>query len=420
MNKKQLTIFLILILVLRASSAFSQGKEFERVRTISVPAGGGPIVGEELEVEYFMSPGDIIEVYVWQNADLTKEVTIGPDGNISYPLIGTIKAAGLTTTDLQDKIKEGLSQYIRYPAECRIEAGDTIEVFVWKNPELTRSVRVRGDGKITYPLIGTLHVAGLTIDELQNKIKEELSKHVIKSPSEYRVKPGDRIEVFIWRQADLTREVLVRKDGKLSYPLIGTIDAEGLTLEELQAKVKEEFSKYIRFPDVTVTVRETAEEVIFDVRDVIVSISSLSENKITLLGDVIVSVKEFAGDKIIILGEIEYPGIYTYTGRMNLIEAIALAGDFSEEAKRESIIVVSGNFTPHPDVRRVNLFRAIRKGTSGENIMLRPNDLVYVPTKFISDFNRFLDDFGPIVDRAFEVFGWRNALREWYHHGESN
>ena len=202
--------------------------------------------------------------------------------------------------------------------------------------------------------------------------------------AEYFVAAGDTIEIFVWQNPDLTRNVTVRPDGKISYPLVGTIRAAGLTIDQLQEEIKQRLSEFVRFPEVTV------------------------------------SVVDFAGSKIIILGAVNYPGIYTYKGTMNLLEAIAMAGDFTSEGKRESVIVVSDNLTLEPKVRRVNMFRAIRKGTSNNDIVLKPNDVIYIPRRFISDFNRFLADIKPTVDRAFDAFDFRDDLRAWYHHGESN
>ena len=82
--------------------------------------------------------------------------------------------------------------------------------------------------------------------------------------------------------------------------------------------------------------------------------------------------------------------------------------------------MVSDNLTMEPKVRRVNIFRAIRKGTSKTDIVLKPNDVVYIPRRFISDLNRFLEDIQPTIDTAMDVFGLRDDLRAWYHHGSSN
>ena len=250
-----------------------------------------------------------------------------------------------------------------------------INLFVFCNPSAVFS-----EGMEYKRMRGT---PSLTVEEklLLDRLGHEYgTKYQAEYQAEYYIAPGDTIEVFVWQNPDLTRETTIRPDGILSYPLIGSFKAAGLTIDELQNKIQEKFSQYVKSPQVTI------------------------------------SVKDYVGNKIIILGEIGAPGVYTYNGTMNLLEAIALAGDFNDNSKRESVIVVSDNLTEHPKVRRVNLFRAIRKGTSQEDIILKPNDLVYVPRHFIADFNKCLNELQPSVDKAMSIFTWRSSLRAWYKH----
>ena len=201
---------------------------------------------------------------------------------------------------------------------------------------------------------------------------------------EYYIAAGDVIEIYVWQHQDISREVKIRPDGMLSYPLVGNIKVAGMTIDNLQLELTKELEKYIRYPLVTITV------------------------------------KEFSGNKIIVLGEVNYPGVYTYSGTINLLEALALAGDFTEDGKRESVIVVSGNFSEEPVVRRVDLFKAIRRGARMDEVALKANDLVYVPKHFIGDMKKFWSDYGGTIDRAYSVFGWRDALRLWIHHGDES
>jgi protein involved in polysaccharide export with SLBB domain len=206
---------------------------------------------------------------------------------------------------------------------------------------------------------------------------------------EYRVSPGDKITIFVWQNPDLSMDVTIRQDGKLSYPLIGTIEAEGLTIDELQAKLKEKFSEYIKYAQVTV------------------------------------SIKDYAGSKVVVLGEVIYPGVYTFSGTaITAMEAIGLAGDMTDRAKRQSIIIVSDNLSPHPKVRRVNLFMALLRGTKDTNAIVKGGDVVYVPKRFISDFNQFLSDLQPSLSTFVTVFQQTNgvapAAKNWFWHRAEN
>jgi polysaccharide export outer membrane protein len=206
---------------------------------------------------------------------------------------------------------------------------------------------------------------------------------------EYHIGAGDKLGVFVWQNPDLTGDVVVSPDGKISYPLIGVVDVSGLTTYQLQAKLKEKFSEYVKYVQVTVTV------------------------------------KEYAGNKVVVLGEVVYPGVYTFTGTaITVMEAIGLAGDMTTLGKRESVIVVSDNLTEHPRVRRVNVFMALRRGTDNPDAIVYGGDVVYVPKRFISDFNQFLNDIQPSINTFSSIFqlgtGAGSAARAWFWHRDVN
>lgn len=192
---------------------------------------------------------------------------------------------------------------------------------------------------------------------------------------EYFIAPEDEMEVFVWQNSDVTKNIIVGPDGWISYPLVGRIKVVGLSIGQLEEKIREALSKYIKFPHVSIMMRK------------------------------------FSGYKIIVLGEVNYPGIYTYKGTINLIEAMALAGYFTPDARQDSVMVVRGNLTEHPSVKRINMKRVIRKGTSSPEIILSPNDVIYVPKAFISDFNKFLTNINPTLDSAASYLDFRNTIR---------
>ncbi|MBT5220627.1 MAG: polysaccharide export protein, partial [Woeseia sp.] len=72
----------------------------------------------------------------------------------------------------------------------------------------------------------------------------------------YYVQPGDILEVSVWREEDLQRDVLVRPDSRFSFPLVGDIDASNKTVEELKDEVVQRLERYIPEPVVTVTVKD--------------------------------------------------------------------------------------------------------------------------------------------------------------------
>lgn len=309
-------------------------------------------------VEYFVAPGDSMEIFLWRAAE-SREIV--PSG-------GKTSKAGLAP---------GINDYIIVPS-------DILEIFVWQNSDLSKDVIVGPDGKISYPLIGRFIAAGLTIEQLETTMRDALATYVKYPKVSIMVKEFGGLGLQKNILENPPKEITVGPDGELSYPLIGRFKAAGLTLTQLEAKMSEELSKYVRDTRVSVVM------------------------------------KKFTGNKIIILGEVGYPGIYSYQGSINLIEAVALAGDFTDAARTDSVIVVHGNLTLKPEVTRVNIFRAVHKGTSKKDIVLNSNDVVYVPKRFISNFNQFLNDIQPSVNAAMSVFDWRNEIRAWYKHAGSN
>jgi len=196
-------------------------------------------------------------------------------------------------------------------------------------------------------------------------------------PMAYYLSPGDIIEVFVWQNPDLSKEVIVGPDGMISYPLVGRVKAIGLTLDKLEDKFTTEFAKYIKFPQVSIMI------------------------------------KKFSGNKIIVLGEVLYPGIYSYQGAINLIEAVALAGDFTQNAHIDSVLIVRGGFSGKPSVERINMARVITRGImDGKDINLKPNDVVYVPRTFVANLNKFMStDIGPIITNAQNTLDVRTRFR---------
>ena len=202
--------------------------------------------------------------------------------------------------------------------------------------------------------------------------------------SDYKIMPGDLLTVMVWREPELTRDVRVRPDGQFSYPLIGQVKAEGRTVEELQQDMKERLIVYMKFPEITL------------------------------------EVKEVSGSTVIVLGEVIYPGIYSYKGQGDVLMAIGLAGDFTRDGKRESILVISDNFTDKPKVRRVNVFGSYYHGAKGDNFMLKPGDVIYVPRTFIADWNKTINDLQPTLNSllgqdASNLFNDRNYIRTMYY-----
>ena len=83
--------------------------------TPSTPPGTTEAAASYVSGDYKIGPEDVVEVIIWRNADLSKVVTVRPDGNISLPLVGDVRAVGMTAVDLAKDIKVRLKDYKNSP-----------------------------------------------------------------------------------------------------------------------------------------------------------------------------------------------------------------------------------------------------------------------------------------------------------------
>ena len=171
---------------------------------------------------------------------------------------------------------------------------------------------------------------------------------------DYLIGEGDVLYISVWENPDLNQEVIVRPDGKISFPLIDEVMAQGETISGLDKEITTRLKEYIRIPDVSI------------------------------------SLKRMGGSKVVILGQVESPGVYNLTGRRTILEAISLAGGLTPDSVASSVIVIKGTLS-NPKAQRISLNKAIHNPSSKQNIVLESEDVVFVPKKFIADVKYALD-----------------------------
>jgi len=158
----------------------------------------------------------------------------------------------------------------------------------------------------------------------------------------YEVQPSDVLQVSVWREPELTQQVLVRPDGAFSFPLAGDISAVGKTVEELRLELVERLGRYI--PDLVVTV----------------------------------TVLEIRGNKIYVIGQVNQPGEFIVNPRVDVMQALSLAGGTTAFASPNAIFVLRRD---NGQQRRLPFnFDAVLRGRDLEqNVLLRTGDVVVVP-----------------------------------------
>jgi len=159
---------------------------------------------------------------------------------------------------------------------------------------------------------------------------------------DYRVGPEDVLDISVWKEDALKKEVVVRPDGGVSFPLVGEVHAAGKTAEELRAEISERLKKMINDPVVSV------------------------------------SVLKVAANRIYVIGRVNRPGEFT-TGRyVDVLQALTMAGGLTPFASENDIKIVRKD--QGKDVVLPFRYAEVREGVNLEqNVTLRNGDVVIVP-----------------------------------------
>jgi len=153
---------------------------------------------------------------------------------------------------------------------------------------------------------------------------------------------GDLLSIVFWRDKDMSADVTVRPDGKISIPLINEIVAAGSTPEELRARLTEAAGKLITDPDVTVVV------------------------------------KEIHSRNVYITGSVAKPSTYPMNGEMTVLQLIAVSGGLLDWAKKNNISIIRVE-NGKQRVFKFNYNDVVEQRRPNDNIVLKPGDTVVVP-----------------------------------------
>jgi polysaccharide export outer membrane protein len=161
-------------------------------------------------------------------------------------------------------------------------------------------------------------------------------------PDDYVIGPDDVLTIIFWRDKDMSNDVVVRPDGKITLPLINDLTAAGLTPDQLRQRVQTESARYIEDPTPSVVVK---------------SINSR---------------------KVFITGEVEKPGPYPLTSPTTVLQLIAMSGGLKEFAHPKDIVIMRTEGGKHVTFP-FDYAAVAKRAKLQENIFLKPGDTVLVP-----------------------------------------
>jgi len=159
----------------------------------------------------------------------------------------------------------------------------------------------------------------------------------------YIIGSGDILEIVTWKEPDFSREeIIVRLDGKITFPLLDDVIASGKTPTQLKFDIQNRLSEYVAEPHVTVTVRSAASK------------------------------------RFYILGEVANTGEHPLVKDLTVLQAFARAGGFTEWASKKEILLfrrVSGK----DEVIRINYKKIVKGQDFEQNVLIMPDDTIIVP-----------------------------------------
>lgn len=158
----------------------------------------------------------------------------------------------------------------------------------------------------------------------------------------YRLQPGDVIDVSVWKESDLQKEVVIRPDGGFTFPLAGEIDARGRSVDNVRSILTERLQKYVPTPVVTV------------------------------------AVKTIAGNRVYVLGRVNRPGDFPLVSALDVMQAISLAGGTTPYAALNDIVILRRH-NGHQEALPFHYSDVARGRNLSQNIQLESGDTVVVP-----------------------------------------
>jgi len=193
--------------------------------------------------------------------------------------------------------------------------------------------------------------------------------------ADYTMRPGDQLSIVVTQQQDIststanstTTPYMVRPDGKVSFPLVGEINATGMTVSQFTDTLRSGLSRYIINPDVSV------------------------------------NIVKLGGVRVYVFGEVNRPGAYELTKSHTVIDAIGAAYGFNWDTAKKRIFLIHQDQTDKPIA--INLNNILQTGNMSQNYEMREGDILYLTKNSRISFSR---DVAPLLSGAYMLSQIKN------------
>ena len=185
---------------------------------------------------------------------------------------------------------------------------------------------------------------------------------------DYLLGPGDILAIGVYGFEDLqVKDLPVRPDGKIAFPLVGELTAAGLSSGQLSKQLTQGLAEYIKDPKVTI------------------------------------NIQKYRTTRVYVLGEIAKPGVYELDKQHDLLNAISMAGGYTKDTAKKKVFIVKKGAPDKPI--KANLLDILEKGDMRQNYALAEGDVVYLTHNGRIDF---VKDIMPFITASFYVSEMHN------------
>ena len=188
-------------------------------------------------------------------------------------------------------------------------------------------------------------------------LNHQATQASLNSEKEYRIQVGDELDIKFFYNPELNEKVTVRPDGRISLQLVHEVMVTGLTPWELTQLLKQKYAPELKKPEIAVIVRS------------------------------------FGAHKIYVDGEVNKSGMFPLIGYMTVLQAISQAGGVKDTARTTEVVILRRGPDNKGIAFQVNAQKVIDGTDMGQDIALKPFDIVYVPRSSIANVNVWVDQY---------------------------
>lgn len=343
--------------------------------------------------DFVLGPGDKVDIKVYRNDDLSYSIQVDPSGKISYPLLGDVRAAGLTVFQLRDTMAKGLAKFIQDPQV-------TVNVSSYVSHNITVLGEVTTPGFISISSQQTIlevisRAGGFGANADKNNVVV-----IRKQPPDAGIMTVNLKKAL---EGDKTQNILLKKDDVVYVPKIeakvvvmGEVTTPSSLQLDMPLRIFEAVSKAGGFStnankNNVLLIRDDRGEsklISVDIQKALES-GDVSQNLLLQKGDVLYVPRD--SKRIILLGEVTSPGYFGFDTPLTIVDAISKAGGFTANANEKKVALIRKGSNKNENVKFIDIKKVLKEGdVENGSLILQNGDIVYVPTTFIADVETVL------------------------------